>query len=88
MPAGTYTTLVSLVGKGYLGLFASTVPCQVLSISPLDGSQGGEDIVINGSGFDKNLYPSVTVGGKNCYITSVTPKSINCRASSIVSTSG
>ena len=88
IPAGTYSALVEVVGKGYAGIFTANVIFWVGSIAPIFGSKGGEDIIINGNGFDMSLPIIAVVGTTECKITNITPKQIACRTPSLTTFAG
>lgn len=50
-PFAGYPTFVNLINRGYAGTFNSFVVFEITSFSPKTGSRGGQNIVIQGSGF-------------------------------------
>merc|ERR1712106_551167 len=82
LPAGDYDVIVNVDGQGNalssVGSLTSTM--SVSAITPDTGSvNGGQTITIAGSGFCETTgATTVTVGGTDCVVSSVTPASVMC----------
>lgn len=89
LPAGTYTSAVQVIGKGFIGVFDAIVyltVSQVLiaptSSTTLSASKAGVEIIVKGFGFDNSnndLTVYLTSTSNKCLITSFTNTQINCR---------
>lgn len=72
----SYTAILYIGNKGYAGVFNTKVFFGVTGISAIEGSKGGQDFTISGSGFSKTL--GVTV--PNCLVYNVvSPTQITAR---------
>jgi len=82
LPAGDYDVIVNVDGQGNAlsSVGSLTSSMAVSAISPDTGSvNGGQTITIAGSGFCEQAgATTVTVGGSDCSVQSVTPGAIVC----------
>merc|ERR1712106_837006 len=82
LPAGDYDVIVNVDGQGNAlsSVGSLTSSMAVSAISPDTGSvNGGQTITIAGSGFCETTgATTVTVGGTDCVVSSITPASVMC----------
>eukprot|EP00090_Calanus_glacialis_P017096 TRINITY_DN2671_c0_g1_i4.p1 TRINITY_DN2671_c0_g1~~TRINITY_DN2671_c0_g1_i4.p1 ORF type:complete len:4502 (+),score=1148.36 TRINITY_DN2671_c0_g1_i4:1085-13507(+) len=82
LPAGDYDVIVNVDGQGNAlsSVGSLTSSMAVSAITPDTGSvNGGQTITISGSGFCETAgSTTVTIGGSDCAVQSVTPAAIMC----------
>ena len=82
LPAGDYDVIVNVDGQGNAvsSIGSLTSSMAISSVTPDTGSvHGGQTIVVMGSGFCETMgATTVSVGGNDCSVSSVTPSSITC----------